>query len=51
MKNSGVKCDVGECMYNDNNCDCRLHTIEVTKQTSNDSEIDPPHFCKSFEKK
>lgn len=49
--NSGVKCDVTECMYNGNSNDCRLHTIEVTKMKTGDSNIDTPHFCKSYEEK
>lgn len=51
MCNSGVKCDVSECMHNVENKDCRLHTIEVTRQTTGVSAMDTPHFCKSFEKK
>lgn len=51
MKNSGVKCDVSECMHNENSCDCRLHTIEVTKQSTGVNAVDTPHFCRSYTKK
>lgn len=53
MENSGVKCDVSECMHNKGSMKCDLSEIMVTHQNTmgNGCAVDTPHFCKSYEKK
>ncbi len=51
MANSGVKCNVCECMHNANGCDCSLSCIEVTHEKTTSDGVAVPHFCKSYEVK
>ncbi len=44
--NEGVCCDVCDCVYNQDGCNCKMKTIKVTKGNNNNA-----HFCKSFESK
>lgn len=41
--NSGVCCDVADCVHNVNGCDCNKNKIEVSKGASAKH-----HFCKSY---
>ena len=41
--NSGVCCDVCECVHNLDGCNCEMDTIKVTK-----GKEDKAHFCKTF---
>lgn len=50
MTNTGVKCDVCECVHNCECNQCALQTIEVTHQTDQNA-VATPHFCKSYQKK
>lgn len=52
--NKGVKCDVEDCEYNIQNCECAKETIQVSKGQDLSPEEKPlnsPHFCKSYKKK
>lgn len=52
MENTGVKCDVCECVYNTDGCGCNKTVIEVTHDCSCTNEkVQNPHFCKSYEMK
>ena len=51
MTNSGVKCNVSECVHNscDNNL-CELGRIEITHDKTNNPEVSAiPHFCKNYQ--
>ena len=41
--NSGVCCDVSECVHNMNGCDCNAKKIKVTKGQTTDA-----HFCRTY---
>ena len=47
--NSGVRCNVKTCVYNDKGCNCNKLVIDVSQ---GDGEPMPngekAHFCKSF---
>lgn len=47
MKNkkekNGVACDVDDCIYNVDGCNCSASKIKVTKGKTQDS-----HFCKTY---
>ena len=51
MENTGVKCDVTECLYNCCQNKCSLEKIEVTHMKTSADSMSTPHFCKSYEKK
>ena len=51
MANSGVKCNVCECMHNNDGMDCALLCIEVTHEKTTSEGVAVPHFCKSYEAK
>lgn len=51
MENSGVKCEVCECVHNCCTNKCDLAQIEVTNKPSASDAVDTPHFCRSFQKK
>lgn len=51
MKNQGVKCNVCECVHNEENYICNLTTIEVTHEKTGADAVATPHFCKSYTKK
>ena len=51
MENTGVKCDVCECVHNVSCCKCDLGTIEVTHQKTSADAVATPHFCKSYQMK
>ena len=52
MENTGVKCDVCECVYNTDGCGCNKTVIEITHDCSCTNEkVQNPHFCKSYEMK
>ncbi len=47
--NSGVRCNVHECVYNEKGCNCNKLVIDVSQ---GDGEAMPngeqKHYCKSF---
>ena len=52
--NSGVKCNVRDCCFNKEGCECAKETIEVSRGQNLPSEEKPlesPHFCKTYRKK
>lgn len=49
MENSGVKCNVCECVHNTECNKCNLPTIEVTNEKTGANAVAVPHFCKSYE--
>lgn len=51
MENTGVNCNVRECMHNISGVKCDLTKIEVTNEKTGPNAIATPHFCKSFEDK
>ena len=51
MENTGVKCDVTECVYNACHDKCKLDKIEVTHMKTGEDCVTTPHFCKSYEHK
>ncbi|MGN1201031.1 MAG: DUF1540 domain-containing protein [Candidatus Caccovivens sp.] len=54
MKNTniGVRCNVNECVYNENGCKCNKEVIDVSKGTNEPlQDGDQPHYCKSFANK
>ncbi len=51
MENSGVKCDVCECIHNCCSNKCKLDTIEVTHMQTGADSVSTPHFCKSYQSK
>ena len=49
--NCGVKCNVEDCAYNRQGCECAKEMIEVSKGQDLPKEEKPlesPHFCKSY---
>ena len=51
MENTGVKCDVCECVHNTECNKCSLPEIEVTHKTNGQAAVSVPPFCKSYERK
>lgn len=51
MTNSGVSCNVNECMYHAEENKCSLDKIQVCHEKTSADAIAIPHFCKSYEKK
>ena len=51
MENSGVVCNVNECIHHEQQDKCKLQTIEVTHQKTSADAISIPHFCKSYQEK
>ncbi len=51
MTNSGVLCNVNECMYHKEDNKCSLDKIQVSHEKTSADSISIPHFCKSYEKK
>lgn len=51
MTNSGVSCNVNECMYHAKENKCSLDKIQVSHEKTSADAIAIPHFCKSYEKK
>ena len=52
--NKGVKCNVCDCKFNKNNCECAREMIEVSmgkELPKNEKPLSSPHFCKTYEKK
>lgn len=49
MENSGVKCNVCECVHNVECNKCNLSTIEVTHEKTGEGAVATPHFCKSYQ--
>ncbi len=52
--NKGVRCNVDECKFNKNNCECSKEVIEVSRGqdlNKNEKPLEEPHFCKSYCKK
>lgn len=48
-KNSGVRCNVKDCVYNERGCDCNKLVIDVsTGEKSYLPNDTTPHFCKSY---
>ncbi len=48
MENTGVLCNVNECIHNVAGAKCNLAKIEVTHEKTGPNAIDTPHFCKSY---
>lgn len=51
--NCGVKCNVRDCRYNRQGCECAKEMIEVSRGQDLPNEEKPlesPHFCKSYTK-
>lgn len=47
--NSGVRCNVNECVYNENGCSCNKETIDIS--LGNGEKMpngEQKHYCKSF---
>lgn len=51
MENTGVICDVCGCTYNESGCKCTLSQIKVTEQGQNNSAVEEPHYCQSYQKR
>ena len=51
MMNSGVKCNVCECMHNKEGTDCDLVCIQISHEKTTPNGVAVPHFCKSYEVK
>ncbi len=51
MENSGVLCNVSECMHHCCGSKCNLEKIEVTNERTSADSMSDPHFCKSYEKR
>ncbi len=51
MENTGVNCNVSECMYHAEGNKCRLDKIDVSHEKTGADSVSIPHFCKSYEKK
>jgi len=51
MENTGVSCNVSECVYNRANNKCEYPRIEVTHDYKSGNSEETPHFCKSFEER
>ena len=48
-KNSGVRCNVNDCVYNERGCDCNKLVIDVSMgEKSYLPNDETPHFCKSY---
>ena len=51
--NKGVKCNVRDCKYNRQGCECAREMIEVSRGqdlSKEEKPLESPHFCKSYEK-
>lgn len=47
--NSGVRCNVKDCVYNQKGCECNKLIIDVSMGNFTDSpNVETPHFCKSY---
>ena len=49
--NCGVKCNVEDCKYNVEGCECAKEMIEVSREQDlpkKDKPLSSPHFCKSY---
>lgn len=51
MENTGVSCNVNECVHNISTEKCDLVKIEVTHEKTSADAVATPHFCKSYQKK
>lgn len=53
MENTGVTCDVCECLHNVDSCKCNLAQIKVTEQCTcgAQQQVETPHYCQNYEKK
>lgn len=51
MDNTGVSCNVCECVHNVEANKCDLAKIEVTHEKTTAEAVAVPHFCKSYQKK
>lgn len=52
MENSGVICDVCECVHNIGCNKCNLAQIKVTEQCAPGTcqSVETPHFCQNYQK-
>jgi hypothetical protein len=51
--NKGVKCNVRDCKFNRQGCECAKEMIEVSRGLDlpeQEKPLQSPHFCKSYEK-
>lgn len=49
--NKGVRCNVCDCVYNEQGCNCNKLTIEVSRGQDlpvEEKPLESPHFCKSY---
>lgn len=46
--NSGVRCNVTTCVYNENGCNCNKNIIDVSQGDKPMPNGGQPHFCKSY---
>lgn len=47
--NSGVRCNVCDCVYNEKGCNCNKMVIDVSQGNKSVlPEGECPHFCKSY---
>lgn len=52
MENTGVCCDVCECVHNCGCNKCGLAQITITEHCAEcDSPVENPHFCKDYQGK
>ena len=51
MNNSGVSCNVCECVHNISENKCDLQQIQITHEKTGADVLAIPHFCKSYMKK
>ncbi len=46
--NSGVRCNVTTCAYNEKGCNCNKLVIDVSQGEKPMPNGGQPHFCKSY---
>ncbi|MFI3206227.1 MAG: DUF1540 domain-containing protein [Clostridia bacterium] len=51
MENTGVVCNVCECMHNVECNKCNLPQIQITCEQTGATSMSNPHFCKNYCKK
>ena len=48
MENTGVSCNVCECIHHCGTSCCDLAQIQITHEKTSANSMDTPHFCKSY---
>lgn len=52
MNNSGVTCDVCQCVHNCGCNKCELPEITITEQSTTSAQsVETPHYCKDYRAK